>query len=300
VKTLEYLADPDLRELVLWPLLAGLPVVVMCGVLSVMVVVKRLGFVGQGVSHSAFGGVGVAAVLAALGLATGAGLGQFAVIVAFCVAAALGMAAVSDRRATPVDTAIGLFLVVSMAGGALLVQLAPEIARDRGVVLAQQSWESILFGSVMVTSRFDTLAAWIVAGAVLAAAWFVRRPMLFWVFEEETARAFGVRAGVIKALTMIILALAVVVAMRVAGVVLATALLVLPGATALRLSERLARVVAWSVAVGVLGLVGGVVGAIEFNLQPGPAVVLVMAAAFALAVGVGAVRDRAGGHTLSA
>lgn len=290
MKTLEFLADPDLRGLVVWPLLAGLPVVVMCGVLSVIVVVKRLGFVGQGVSHSAFGGVGVAAVMAALGLATGSGIGQLGVIVVFCVGAALAMAAVSDRRTTPVDTAIGLFLVVSMAAGALLVQIAPEIARARGNIISVQSWESILFGSVMVAARADVVMGWAVASGVLGAAWLARRPLLFWVFDEETAKAFGVRGGPMKVLLMVLLALAVVIAMRVAGVVLATALLVLPGASALRVSDRLWRVLGVSVVVGVAGLVGGLALAIEANLQPGPAIVLVMAAIFAVAAGFGTLR----------
>ena len=87
----EAMSDPTMRQIYLTAFLAGLSVVVMCGVLSVLVVVKKLGFVGQGVSHSAFGGIGVAAMVGAMGLAPDGGAVQLLVVLAFCVAAALGM-----------------------------------------------------------------------------------------------------------------------------------------------------------------------------------------------------------------
>ena len=283
MRTAEFLADPFNRDMILTALAAGLGVVVMCGVLSVLVVVKRLGFVGQGVSHSAFGGIGVAALLAALGLVESGGLVQLAIVVVFCVAAALGMAAISDRRTVPVDTAIGLFLVGSMALGAVLVQHSRHIAERSGGGGSVQSWESILFGSILAAGPRDAAIAWAIAGVVLVVAWWFRRPMLFWALDEDTARAFGVPCGVMKIILMVLLSLAVVVAMKLAGVVLATALLVLPGAAALKLADRMWRALAISVSVGVAGLVAGLVLSIETDWQPGPCVVLVLTTIFALA-----------------
>lgn len=285
MKLIEYLGDPAVRGLYVDALIAGLCVVVMCGLLSVLVVVKRLGFVGQGVSHSAFGGIGVAAVIAALGLAgASAGPVQLAIVALFCVLAALGMAAVSNRRTVPVDTAIGMFLAGSMALGAVLVQWARTLAQSRGTASSVQSWESILFGSILVIEPSDLLAGVIVCVLVVAVLWWIRRPLIFWAFDEDSARAFGVPAGRIKHLLMVLLALAVVIAMKLAGVVLATALLVLPGAIALRLSDRLRTVLVLSVLSGVLGLVGGLITSIELDWQPGPSVVLVLTALFVLAL----------------
>jgi len=267
--------------------MAGLPTVVMCGVLSVLVVVKRLGFVGQGVSHSAFGGVGVATLLAvylpASMSAARVEVIQFAVVVAFCVAAALGMSMVSKRRAVSEDTAIGLFLVGSMALGAIMVQASGGLAARAGRPMAVQSWESILFGSIMLAGDAEVRAAWAISAMVLVAAWWVRRPLLFWVLDEESAPAFGVRGEAMKRVLMVLLAVAIVVAMRLAGVVLATALLVLPGATALRLSDRLWIAVALSVASGIAGLVGGLILSIRMDWPTGPSVVAVLTALFALA-----------------
>jgi ABC-type Mn2+/Zn2+ transport system permease subunit len=87
-----------------------------------------------------------------------------------------------------------------------------------------------------------------------------------------------------KLTLMILLTLAVVTAMKLAGVILATALLVLPGAIALRLSDRLWTVVGLSVGAGVAGLLGGFLASIEFNWQAGPSMVLVLTAMFGAAV----------------
>ncbi len=281
----EYLTDPYTRDLYLQAIVAGMAVVIMCGVLSPLVVVRRLGFIGQGVSHSAFGGIGVAAILAAFGVLSTGGLAEFAVIVAFCIAAALGMGGLSHRRTLPEDTAIGMFLVGSMALGAVLVQASVRVAGERGVMMAGRSWESILFGSILMAGPTEVRTGIACAVGVIGLLWWFRRPLLFHIFDEDSARAFGVPGERMRAVLMILLAVAVVTAMKLAGVVLATALLVLPGAIALRLNTRagrgLAAVTGISVVAGIVGLLGGLILSTQMDWQPGPSVVLVLVAMFA-------------------
>ena len=288
-----FLSDPMMREIYLPGTLAGLCTVLMCGLLSPLVVVKRLGFIGQGISHSAFGGVGVAAMLAAFGLITIGGVGEFAVIALFCIAAALGMGLLADRKRTPEDTTIGLFLVGSMAAGALLVAMARTQAIRLGNRPDARSWESILFGSVMGAGHAEVILAASVLAVVVAAVVTLQRPLLFWAFDEDAARAFGVPARGMRIVLMILLALVVVTAMKTAGVVLASALLVLPGATALRLSQRLIPVTLLSLLCALIGLIGGLILSVEQNWQPGPCVVLVMAAMFTAALAWSAIAVRA-------
>lgn len=183
------------------------------------------------------------------------------------------------------DTSIGIFLVASMALGAVLVQISTQRAPG-----SAQSWEAILFGSILTAGPRDVAVAWGIALVVLLVAWWMRRTLLFWAVDEESARAFGVPTGVVRLVLMILLSLSIVVAMRLAGVVLATALLVLPGATALRLSDRLVPVLLLSVGAGVFGLVAGIAISLELNWQTGPSVVLMMTLAFALAMAAGRVR----------
>lgn len=284
MRIIDFLADPAMRAIYLPGTLAGLCTVVMCGLVSPLVVVKRLGFIGQGISHSAFGGVGVAAMLAAMGLIAIGGAAEFGVIAAFCIAAALGMGLLADRKRTPEDTTIGLFLVGSMAAGALLVALARDRAFASGRAPDARSWESILFGSVMNAGDTEVVLAAIVLVAAVAAVLALRRPLLFWAFDEDAARASGVPTRLIRAALMVLLALIVVTAMRIAGVVLASALLVLPGATALKLSARLVPVTLLSIALAILALLTGLALSVQQNLQPGPCVVLVMAAMFGVAL----------------
>jgi ABC-type Mn2+/Zn2+ transport system permease subunit len=278
MNTITYLTDPELRSLY-WPsVITGLALAAMCSALSVVVVLKRLAFVGQGISHAAFGGIGVAAMTAALagvamGQSAGVTLAQYGIIFAFCAAAALFVGVVSRRGGVEADTAIGIVLVASMAAGSILVFAARSTIK----------WESFLFGTILNVGWLDAVVAWIMAAVVTGALVAMRRPLVFWAFDESAAKAWGVRTTWVQVAVMVMLALATVTAMKLAGVVLATALLVLPGAIALRLSRRLWRVLALAVAASMVGVIGGVVVSFEQDWPPGASIVLVLTALFALA-----------------
>lgn len=290
MNTIHYLTAEDLRGL-FWPgVITGLAIAALCALLSVLVVLKRLAFIGQGVSHAAFGGVGVVALLGLAGALAGAGpldgvgtLTQFAIIFAFCLGAALLIGLLSGRS-TEADTAIGIVLVGSMALGAILLHLAPSSV----------SWETFLFGSITDVGWADALVAWGVALVVLATLWWTRRRLVFWAFDPVVARAMGVRAGAMQLLLMTLLALATVTAMKLAGVVLATAMLVLPGAIALRLGTRWTPVLALAAGASIVGVLAGLVVSFELNWPTGPSIVAVLAALFAAARGAEALRARTG------
>jgi ABC-type Mn2+/Zn2+ transport system permease subunit len=270
-----------------WPgLVAGLCIAAACAGLSVLVALKRLSFIGQGISHAAFGGVGL---LAALGLAGTAGvassagtLAQYAIIFCFCLAAALMVGLISGgrRRNSHADTAIGVVLVASMAAGSILS------TRSRSGV----AWESFLFGSLLNTTWTDAAIAGVVGAVILATLWAVRRPLLFWAFDEHSARAFGVDCRRVSLILLVLLTMATVLAMKLAGVVLATAMLVLPGASALNLSARGLRVLALSLAIAVAGVVGGIILSFEADWLPGASIVAMLTILYGLALGVRALR----------
>lgn len=293
MRTLEYLTG--YWDLYAPALAAGLAIAAMGGALSVLVVIRRLALVGQGVSHAAFGAVGIAAVLGLAGTGTGGALGQTALVAVFCIGAALGMAWLSDRKGAPFglreDTVIGVFLVASMALGAVLLSWKARMggARPRSV----ESW---LFGSIWGVGWADAIAAWVVAAGVIAALWLARRRLTFWVFDEGAAEAFGVRVGRTRALLLVVLAVAIVVSMKLAGVLLATSLMVMPGATALRLTDRLWAAQALSVFAAAVGVMGGLVLSFEVDWPPGPSIVAVQVGLLALTwVSRGAGERRAGG-----
>lgn len=254
--------------------------------LSSIVVLKRLAFVGQGVSHAAFGGIGLVAFLGLSGLA-GEG-----VIFAFCLGSALLIAGLSRAR-TREDTAIGIVLVGTMALGFLLLSLRQQLTAYgwyREFIAGSPTpagWDSILFGSVLIAGEMGAWMGAVVFFIVLAALWFWRRPLLVYVFDETAAEAAGVSGRAMRNLLMVLLALVVVVGMKLVGVVLITAMLVLPGAAAAHIARTLAGTVLVCWIASLIGVVGGLVLSFELNLPAGPAIVLVLVAEFALATLVG-------------
>ncbi len=276
MNTIKYLTNPDLAPLLIPGIVTALAMAVMCSSLSVLVVLKRLSFIGQGISHAAFGGMGVAAILG-LTLVGASAVGQFGVVITFCLAAAIIIGWISNRGSTSADTAIGIVLVASMCLGGILLPLA---VRRQGS--AGPGWESILFGSVLYVKVGQAWMASVAAAGVVAAMWWLRRPLLFWAFDEAAAPAFGVPSVAMKYVLLVLLCLAIVTAMTVSGVVLATAMLVLPAASALCLSDRLWKVFGASLAVGLLGVVGGIVVSMELEWPPGSSVVAVLTVLFAM------------------
>lgn len=284
MRTIDYLTGPD-ASLFLPAAFAGVAIALSCGLLSVFVVLRRLAFIGHGVSHAAFGGVGVAAVLGLVGgaaMTTAQSLGYFGVVGGFCLAAALSIAWLSERRgaaAVREDTIIGVTLVASMALGALLLHQAARSGRAG----AGASLEGSLFGAILGVGPIDAAAAWGVAFLIAAVLWTIRRPLVFWAFDENAARAFGVNTLRTRLVLMAMLGIAIVAAMKLAGVILATALLVMPGAMALRLSQRLGVVLVLSIAAALVGVLGGLVLSFELDWPTGPSVVAVLVALMAAA-----------------
>lgn len=262
-------------------IIAALVIALMGGALSIFVVLKRLAFIGQGISHAAFGGVGIAFVLGVHGATALGAIGQLAIVVAFSVLAALWIAALSRAHQGRTDTAIGVVLSASMALGFILFTFAESShAHDEHGHALQGNddqhhlIEEILFGNILDTDWPKASIAIAIAIAILAITWFIRRRLIFWAFDEPVVDAYGFNANRITNTFLILLALAVVMAMQIAGVVLAAAMLVLPGAAALNLSTKLRPVFIYSIFIAVSGAALGMLIGFNADLPIGPAIVL--------------------------
>jgi len=262
-------------------ILAALVIAVMGGALSVFVVLKRLAFIGQGISHAAFGGVGIALVLGVHGATTMGTIGQLSIVVAFSIAAALWIAALSRSHHGRIDTAIGLVLSASMALGFVLFTLAEsKHGHDDHGHAAHGSEdqhhliEDILFGNILSTDWTKAAIAIAVAIAILLVTWFNRRRFIFWAFDEPVVDAYGLSSKRTTNTFLVLLALAVVMAMQIAGVVLAAAMLVLPGAAALNLTSKLRPVFIYSILIGTAGAALGMFIGINAGYPAGPTIVL--------------------------
>jgi ABC-type Mn2+/Zn2+ transport system permease subunit len=262
-------------------LIAAIAVATLCSLLSVIVVLKRMAFIGQGISHAGFGGVGLAVLLG-----VPVGMAQDAVVMLFCLGTGLVIGVMSQRRRIESDTAIGVILAGSMAAGALCINLTQTewYALMFGAV-RQVSFESVLFGSVLNVGRQGMWLTIVATVAVLGVCAALFKELLFFAFDETGSRVFGVRTGAMHFLLLALLTVTIVVSMKLMGVILVTALLVIPGATALQLSDRLGRVLLWAWVIGVSGVVGGLVLSMEADLSSGASMAAVMGVMFAAVTG---------------
>ncbi|MEO6436799.1 MAG: metal ABC transporter permease [Tepidisphaeraceae bacterium] len=264
------------------PLVATAAMATACAVLSVFVVARRWAFIGEGISHSGFGGAGLAwlLMLAFPSLLDSPGV-SYAAVILFCLGTAVAIGYLSRGDRVAGDAAIGIFLVASLAFGFLAQQIFRHV---RGTDPAD--FTAYLFGQRDFSDISPALAAGVIAVsvAVLVTVFALGKEILSYCFDPLMAEASGVRAGFIHYLLMILIALTIIVGLPITGSVLVTALLVLPGVTATMLTQRLGRVIAIAVAAALVAAVAGVCVNATWRFIPiGPAIVLVLFAQFLLA-----------------
>lgn len=258
---IEALALPFMRR----ALEAGLLVGVVASYLGVFVVQRGLAFFGDGLAHAAFGGV-------ALGILLGAE--PLWVAVPFTLAAALMIVWVRDRTALKYDTAIGVSFAVSMALGIIFLSLRQEYSRDA---------LTYLFGSILAVTPADL---WITRG--LAAASLCMLPLWGrWAYatvDPELARADRLPTRRDDYILAAAIAITVVIAVKVVGMVLVAAFLVIPPAAARLLTRRFASMTLLSLIIGAASVLAGLVLSYQWDLPSGPTIILVQAAFFTAAI----------------
>ncbi len=243
-------------------LVAAVVVGLLCGLLGFFVILRRLAFIGVGISHSAVGGV-------AVGLLLGVDPGLSAAV--FSVAVALGMFWVARDRRLGEDAIIGVFLSGAMALGLLLMGLRHGYQKDLF---------AYLFGSLLAVSSSDLVALCALAAVLVVVVAVSFREMLFVAFDEEVARAYGRPVDLLDAVLIVVLALTVVAGVRVVGVLLVEALLVVPAATAALWTLDFRRQVALSMGLGAASAIAGLWCSFAFDVGAGAAIVLVAVTAF--------------------
>jgi iron/zinc/copper transport system permease protein len=260
---------------------------VACAVLSVIVILRSWAFIGEGISHAGFGGVGTAWLLSLAFPVLGAEAPAYLIAVAFCLAVAVGIGSLTRRDRLSGDTAIGIFLVASLAWGFVALSIYQRYGHGA------PDWERYLLGNISMVSGRSAAAAVFVSSAMVFALIALRKEILLYSFDPTLAAVSGVRAGFIHYLLMVMLAGVIVIGMGLAGNLLVPAMLILPGAAAMGLSRRLGVVVGLSIGVSVAGAVGGcVISARWRDLPPGATISLVLVVLFVAAMVLSGVRRR--------
>lgn len=249
-------------------LFAGVLVGVLASYYGVFVVQRRLSFLGVGLSHAAFGGVALGLLLQVNPIWTA---------LPFTVAVALGITAVTHAGAVSGDTAIGVFFSASLAMGVVLLTFRQSYTTDAF---------TYLFGSILAVRPADL---WILGGIALLAAGSL--PLwgrwAYATFDRDLARADGVPVKRDDYVLATLLAVTIVAAVKVVGVVLAAAFFVIPAASARLLTGTFRDMTLLAVGVGGCTAVAGLGGSYAFDLPSGAAIILVQAVVFGGAVLLG-------------
>lgn len=260
---MNYLTEPFQYEFFLRALVVTTIIGALAGALGPFVMVRRMAYIGQGMSQSVLGGV-------ALGVTWGIDLYLGAAASAILSA---GLIYVVRNRGLPVDTAIGIVASALFAVGVAVV----SSSRDRRLNTA-----NLLFGNVLGVDTEDILI--VVAVSIIAAVIIFRwyKPLLAATHNFAVARAHGVRSRVMEVLFNALLAMVVVTALRVLGVLLVAATLLIPAATATSTFRSFGHIVLASTALGIAFSLIGLFLSFHRNIASGPAIVLVGTGVFAL------------------
>jgi zinc transport system permease protein len=260
---------------------AGVLIAAINALLGVFVVQRRLSFLGDGLAHAAFGGMGIGAfVIVSSGLlAQGTALlrSPLWIAIPFAVVTGLGIAYVRDRTELSSDTAIGVFFAVAVALGVLFFSRIPPDA-DLGVNVMD-----LLFGSILAV-RSTELALIAVVG-VVAVALLTRLwgALAYATFDDELAQTDGVPARALEYLLFALAALVITVSATVVGIVLMAAYLVIPAAAARLWARSMVSMTLFALLIGTLTTVVGMIASYLFDLPTGSAIILTQAVTFVIA-----------------
>ncbi len=264
-------------EFTAWALAASVIVGTLCGVVGTFLVLRGLSLIGDATGHATLPGVCIGFLVAGGSKASGALL-VGALVSGFLATALVGV--LSRGRRARTDASIGVVLSVFFGMGIVLlsyIQTSPTGA--------QAGLNKFLYGNAAGVSSSDVAVLGVMAAAVLALVGIFWRPLVLSIFDEVFARSVGIDVRWTYYGLLAALAVAVVVSIQAVGVVLVSAMLIIPPSAALFLSKRIGVVVLLSAILGAAsGSVGAVLSYVFEGVSTGPAMVLVAGCFFTVAL----------------
>jgi manganese/iron transport system permease protein/iron/zinc/copper transport system permease protein len=256
-------------------LIAATVVGALCGLIGVYVVLRKMSYIGHGLSHAIFGGAVVAYVMS-FNFYIGASLWGFI--------SALMINAMSRRwKFIAADAAIGIITTASFALGVALISHYRTFTR---------SFDAALFGNILGVTETDLIAIIGVTLMTFVVIILMYRRLLFTTFDPDVASFFGVNTAWVDTFFSLILAAAIVVSLQVLGATLIAATLVIPPITARLMTDHFGRMMALSVVIGAVSGFAGIYLSYYVDIASGASIVLLSAAIFAVALVYSTVRQR--------
>lgn len=246
-------------------IIAGILSSIICGILGTYIVSKRMVFISGGITHSSFGGIGMAFYF---------GLPPFIGAAVFALFTALGIEWFSKRGNIRNDSSIGILWSLGMAIGIIFVYITPGF---------KPNLMSYLFGSILTVSSLELLIMAVLTAVVTLFFILFFRPILFYAFDENFARSQKAPVNLISYLIILLIALAIVINIKVAGIILVMSMLTLPQNTANLFSNNFKQIIIYSILISFVGTMAGLAGAFWLGIPSGASIIFTLTIIFFIA-----------------
>jgi ABC-type Mn2+/Zn2+ transport system permease subunit len=261
-EALPFLAYPFMQR----ALMAGLAIGFLCAVVGVFVTLRSMSFFSDAISHAALAGIALGILL---------GVAPVPAAVVFCLVVAMGITYLTYRTELSSDTVIGVFFSGSIALGVLIISLQTGYQTDL---------LSYLFGDILAVTPVDVVLASVLALGVTGLV-LTRTTLLVKVaFNRDLAQVEGVNVVAWDYIFMALLALTVAVSLKIVGIILVSALIIVPAASARNVAGNFRSLMAISVGIGLVSAVAGLVASYYLNTASGPTIVMVSIAIFVISL----------------
>ncbi len=241
-------------------LIGGSLIAILCSVLGVFLVLRRLSLIGDGLSHVTFGSVALAMFFRLHSFYT------TLAIIPVVLACALGILKLTQKARIYGDAAIGIVSALGVAAGVMLASIAGGFNVDLF---------SYLFGNILSISSSELVIAGVLFIIVIAGVVIFYNDLFASTFDEELAKSSGIDTDRINAVLVLLTALTVVLAMKVVGIMLISALLILPAVSALQIAKGFKAAIVCAALIGVCTVVIGISLSFVLNLPTGATIVLI-------------------------
>jgi zinc transport system permease protein len=228
---------------------------VSCGLVGTYIVARRMVFISGGITHASFGGVGISYFF---GWPPMAGAAVFAII------AAVATENLTRKKLIRNDSLIAVMWSLGMAIGIIFIYLTPGYSPNL---------MSFLFGSIITVTSMDLTLMLLLTIVVSLVFILLYRIILFVSFDEQFARTRGIPVMFINYLLIILVALTIVLSIRIAGIILVLSLLTIPQNTANLFTNSFGRILIWSVIIGFIGAIIGLVSSYYLNIPSGATII---------------------------
>jgi zinc transport system permease protein len=255
-------------DFIIRALIAGSFIALLCSILGVVLVLKRLSLIGDGLAHVTFGSVALGLLLK---------VQPMYVSLPVVAASSLAILKLTERARVYSDAAIGIVSAVGVSGGVLLAGIAAGFNVDL---------LSYLFGNILSVTDSEVTMSVGLSLIVLLTIIFRYGQLLSMSFDEEFARTSGIRTDRINSLLAILTAVTVVLAMKLVGIMLTSALLILPAVSAFQIARSFKGTIVLAAAVAVVSVWLGIFVSFAANLPTGATIVLLNFCFFVLLYGL--------------